>query len=44
MPWKANGSKIILLKSQISKEQVAFQSNANHPLAESMGYIEFEGM
>ena len=25
-------------------EQVAFQSNANHPLAESMGYIKFEGM
>ena len=24
--------------------QVAFQSNANHPLAESMGYIKFEGM
>ena len=25
-------------------EQVAFQSNANHPLAESMGYIKYEGM
>ena len=25
-------------------KQVAFQSNANHPLAESMGYIKFEGM
>ena len=25
-------------------EQVAFQWNANHPLAESMGYIKFEGM
>ena len=25
-------------------EQVAFQSNANHPLAESMDYIKFEGM
>ena len=24
--------------------QVAFQSNANHPLAESMGYIKFEEM
>ena len=24
--------------------QVAFQSNANHPLAVSMGYIKFEGM
>ena len=24
--------------------QVAFQSNANHPLAESMGCIKFEGM
>ena len=28
----------------IEIEQVAFQSNANHPLAESMGYIKFEGM
>ena len=26
------------------REQVAFQLNANHPLAESMGYIKFEGM
>ena len=25
-------------------EQVAFQSNANHPLVESMGYIKFVGM
>ena len=25
-------------------KQVAFQLNANHPLAESMGYIKFEGM
>ena len=24
-------------------EQVAFQLNANHPLAQSMGYIQFEG-
>ena len=24
-------------------QQVAFQSNVNHPLAESMGYIKFEG-
>ena len=23
-------------------QQVAFQSNTNHPLAESMGYIKFE--
>ena len=27
-----------------ARKQVAFQSNANHPLAESMGYIKFEGM
>ena len=26
------------------KKQVAFQSNANHPLAENIGYIKFEGM
>ena len=26
------------------QKQVAFQSNANHPLAESMGYIKFEGI
>ena len=25
-------------------KQVAFQSNANHPLAEGTGYIKFEGM
>ena len=25
-------------------KQVAFQSNANHPLAESTDYIKFEGM
>ena len=24
-------------------QQVAFQSNANHPLGESIGYIKFEG-
>ena len=24
--------------------QECIQSNANHPLAESMGYIKFEGM
>ena len=28
----------------IDNRIVAFQSNANHPLAESMGYIKFEGM
>ena len=28
----------------LSYQQVAFQSNANHPLAESMGYIKSEGM
>ena len=28
----------------ITNLQVAFQSNVNHPLAESMGYIQFEGM
>ena len=27
-----------------NESPVAFQSNANHPLAESMGYIKFEGM
>ena len=32
------------IEIETSHEQVAFQSNANHPLAESMGYIEFEGM
>ena len=30
--------------SKNKTKQVAFQSNANHPLAESMGYIKFEGM
>ena len=29
---------------KIYLRQVAFQSNENHPLAESMGYIKFEGM
>ena len=29
---------------EINFEQVAFQSNANYPLAESTGYIKFEGM
>ena len=32
------------MKEGRHQEQVAFQSNANHPLAESMGYIKFEGM
>ena len=35
---------IFFKKNQNEFEQVAFQSNANHPLAESMGYIKFEGM
>ena len=26
------------------QKQVAFQSNANRPLAESTGYIKFDGM
>ena len=30
--------------AKVSLKQVAFQSNANHPLGESMGYIKFEGM
>ena len=40
MWWDSN------FKTNIPAEpkQVAFQSNANHPLAESMGYIKFEGM
>ena len=33
-----------LKKGGFKSEQVAFQSNANHPLAESMGYIKFEEM
>ena len=28
----------------IDLKQVVFQSNANHPLAESTDYIKFEGM
>ena len=28
----------------LRKRQVAFQSNANPPLAESTDYIKFEGM
>ena len=31
-------------RDQKYTEQVAFQSNANHPLAESTDYIKFEGM
>ena len=30
--------------TEYTDKQVAFQSNANHPLAESMGYIKFEEM
>ena len=37
-------SKLIAMKDLYHIQQVAFQSNANHPLAESMGYIKFEGM
>ena len=37
-------SKVICQMIHAQNEQVAFQSNANHPLAESMGYIKFEGM
>ena len=32
------------LKVKKKVKQVAFQSNANHPLAESTGYMKFEGM
>ena len=41
-----NSAKIIWngLLFENKSEQVAFQSNENHPLAESMGYIKFEGM
>ena len=38
------GLKLYLLGPKSDNKQVAFQSNANHPLAESMGYIKFEGM
>ena len=38
MPTKASNIYHLNIK------QVAFQSNANHLLAESMGYIKFEGM
>ena len=33
-----------LMVSEHFSIQVAFQSNANHPLVESTGYIKFEGM
>ena len=32
------------VQDKLHFKQVAFQSNANHPLAESMGYIQFEEM
>ena len=32
----------ILYQTNVKQERI--QSNANHPLAESMGYIKFEGM
>ena len=31
-------------KTILYSQQVAFQSNANHPLAKSKGYIKFEEM
>ena len=34
----------IFVENCMKMKQVAFQSNANHPLAESMDYIKFEGM
>ena len=34
---------VVLLGENIW-QRVAFQSNANHPLAEGTGYIKFEGM
>ena len=37
-------NKYMYNSSKNKSKQVAFQSNANHPLAESMGYIKFEGM
>ena len=36
--------EIVIFRPEVTLKQVAFQSNANHPLAESMGYIKFEGM
>ena len=51
--WKRNQNLHIYAKINFKNdqelhkskyEQVAFQSNANHPLAESVGYIKFEGM
>ena len=33
-----------VLKQNDMLRKVAFQSIANHPFAESMGYIKFEGM
>ena len=36
--------KFVPLCAEMIEEQVAFQSNANHSLAESMGHIKFEGM
>ena len=43
---KSSKFNVIINESSIQTEgiQVAFQSNANHPLAESMSYIKFEGM
>ena len=37
------GLNFVLIFVNLEK-QVAFQSNANHLLAESMGYLKFEGM
>ena len=36
--------KNVLLTTQQFFKQERIQSNANHPLAESMDYIKFEGM
>ena len=45
--WKGRPLSSCLISCSFGKnpvKQVAFQSNANHPLAESTDYIKFEGM
>ena len=37
-------TKTFKYQNWLQMKQVAFQLNANHPLAESMGHIKFEGM
>ena len=42
-PWNSDAFTNSIIQQLHSENKNPFQSNANHPLADSVGYIKLEG-